>query len=353
MRGLCLLPILGLTMACGGSDEPSTPVPPVTPSCSSAPSVPSNLRSPAQTATSVTLAWDPVPAGAGCTVSYRVFQDGSPSAVASPATNSATLTGLAPHTQHAFTVAAVNAAGASAQGPALQVLTAGTPPSQIQWKGHTWRVKSGTGMGPGPNAWDRANVFLDGQDRLHLKISQKDGAWSCAEVYTAPDTLGFGTYQWQVEGRIDAFDPNIVLGLFTYGPSVGAGTDGTNEIDVEFAHWGNASYPIGNWTVWPASAGSATSETFTFSLPSARSTSRFTWSDSSVAYRLMEGFQSLDSTAGDLHDPWTFQPPTPQTSVPQLPASLNMNLWLFKGQAPTDGQEVEIILQDFQFVPLG
>ena len=55
-----------------------------------------------------------------------------------------------------------------------------------------------------------------------------------------PKCLGFGRYQFQVIGRIDQLDPNVVLGLFKY-PTPDVGPDGTNEIDIEFAQWGRAT----------------------------------------------------------------------------------------------------------------
>ena len=30
---------------------------------------------------------------------------------------------------------------------------------------------------------------------------------------------------------------------------------------------------------------------------------------------------------------------------------VHINLWLFKGLPPKDGQEVEVIIRDFQFAP--
>lgn len=50
---------------------------------------------------------------------------------------------------------------------------------------------------------------------MHLKLSAVKGNWYAAELATT-QRLGFGTYQWQLIGRIDQLDPNVVLGLFTY-----------------------------------------------------------------------------------------------------------------------------------------
>ena len=37
------------------------------------------------------------------------------------------------------------------------------------------------------------------------------------------------------------------------GPAAGIGADGTNEIDIEYSRWGQASGPNGDWTDYPAS----------------------------------------------------------------------------------------------------
>ena len=65
-----------------------------------------------------------------------------------------------------------------------------------------------------------------------MKISHVNGRWQCAEVFTV-EKLGFGRYQWFVEGGIDKLDPVVVLGFFTY-PDETVGPDGTNEIDIEY-----------------------------------------------------------------------------------------------------------------------
>ncbi len=110
--------------------------------------------------------------------------------------------------------------------------------ASLTWKGHTWNVTSG-GMA-GVAAGSPSNVSVDSDGYLHLKITNNSGTWTAAELFTT-DRLGFGTYQWQVDGPIDVFDKNVVLGLFPYGPAVGIGADGTNEIDIEYSFWGQTN----------------------------------------------------------------------------------------------------------------
>lgn len=89
--------------------------------CTTVPSVPSGLASPAQTTTTISLGWGNVAAGANCTVKYRVFRGGVQQGEAT--TNSFTNSGLTADTAYSFTVAAVSEAGASAQSAPISVRT--------------------------------------------------------------------------------------------------------------------------------------------------------------------------------------------------------------------------------------
>lgn len=212
----------------------------------------------------------------------------------------------------------------------------------ITWQGYTWTLKSGAGLGPGPNEWNASNVFVDSNGYLHLNITYNSvsGAWDCAELYTTKN-LGFGTYQWQVEGRIDTFDPWVVLGLFPY-----AGPDGRNEIDIEYSLWGTDSDTNGWWTVYPATGKTIGQKTYSFSLTGTYTTSRFTWSSSGVQYWLMGGFQSIGTTNNVINS-WSYSPTKPANNIPQEAMPLHMNLWLYQGHAPSNGQSVEVIIHSF------
>jgi hypothetical protein len=219
----------------------------------------------------------------------------------------------------------------------------------INWKGHTWQVTSG-GMA-GVCQGDPANVTVDAKGYLHFKISNAGGTWTASEIFTT-DNLGFGTYQWQVDGPIDTYDKNIVLGLFPYGPQAGIGADGTNEIDIEYSRWGQANGPNGDWTDYPASGPTIGEVAYTFALGGGvLSTSRMAWTKTSITSTLLGGLQPLDGTAS-LIKTWAYMPPNPSTNIPQQALPLGMNLWCF-GAPPSDGKPVEIVIRDFQYVPPG
>lgn len=217
---------------------------------------------------------------------------------------------------------------------------------RIVFGGYTWTVRSGRG-GPGPNTWDARNVWLDAATNLHLKIAQREGVWSCAEV-TMQQRLGFGRYQFQTVGRLDRFDDNVVLGLFNY-PTRDVGSDATHEIDIEFARWGNARNPMGNFTVWPVESNSKqVSKSFAFALAGDEATHRFTWSPSRILFLSANGHRDDDSEALAT---WTYSPAEPARWISQQPMPVHLNLWLFQGRPPKDGQEVEVVIREFQYRP--
>lgn len=233
-------------------------------------------------------------------------------------------------------------------GSALFTLALPVPAATLEWKGITWETTSG-GMA-GVCEGDPANVSVDASGNLHLQLRQNGGQWTAAELFTT-ERLGFGTYQWQIEGPIDRYDANVVLGLFPYGPAHGIGMDGTNEIDIEFARWGYPSGPNGDFTNYPASGSTIGEHSFSFALSGTLATARFNWTSTSITDFLFDGLEPIDGSGTPL-EIWTYTPEQPSTNIPQEPLPLGMNLWCFDAP-PSDGNPVEIVVRDFQFVPEG
>jgi hypothetical protein len=77
-----------------------------------------------------------------------------------------------------------------------------------------WNVTTG-GMASVAKG-DPANVFVDQNGYLHLRIINRRGTYTPSELFST-DKIGLGTYQWQVEGQADNVDKSTVLGLFPYG----------------------------------------------------------------------------------------------------------------------------------------
>jgi hypothetical protein len=165
------------------------------------------------------------------------------------------------------------------------------------------------------------------------------GHWLCPEI-TSEKKFGYGVYTFTVEGAIDKFDKNIVLGLFNY-----SGNDGYDEIDIEFGRWGNAKYPNLNYTVWPAQKGS-TNNAYTkeYLQKNNYSIQQFTWRKDTVSFSTFDG-DKMDSTTLSASYICT-QPPA---SISSLEMPVHINFWLFDGNPPEDNKPVEVVIRSFSF----
>jgi hypothetical protein len=150
-------------------------------------------------------------------------------------------------------------------------------------------------------------------------------------------SLGYGTYEWELGSDAANFDPNVVLGLFTWND---APDYNHREIDFESSRWGRASDPTNaQWVVQPYStAGNLTRWTLGSTVPTVV---RFTWAASSVLFQTVVG--------GNVANAWNYT----GGDVP-LPGGENarMNLWLYQRKAPKNGRPSEVILNSFTFRPL-
>lgn len=216
----------------------------------------------------------------------------------------------------------------------------------LKFAGRQWTVRGTGDGGPGPNHWSDKNVFVDAEGLLHLKLTRQQDRWECAEAFT-DERLGFGSYQFQVIGRVDQLDPNIVLGLFNY-PTADVGPDSTNEIDIEFSRWGKADGPPGSYAVYPAKAGVPhKSQTFPIKLSGDYSTHRFQWRSNRIDFLSLHGHRDDNKLE---FARWSLQPKDPREAVGQQPMPVHINLWCFQGKPPQNGKEVELVIKSFKFV---
>ena len=225
--------------------------------------------------------------------------------------------------------------------------------TQLSWKGHEWTVTNG-GMA-GVARGRPSNVYVDSNGYLHLMITKKRRSVTAGELFSN-DNMGFGTYQWEIQGAVDNMDPHAVLGLFPYGPEHGIGRDGENEIDIEFSRWGNTlcgGACNADFTVYPSSghfAVGATEDDFNVNLSGGNLvTARLAWSSTSITETVMSGLQRLGTTQNVLQT-WTFAPPDYLVRIPQQPVPVGMNLWCYKKRVASSQA---VTVQSFQYVSSG
>lgn len=220
----------------------------------------------------------------------------------------------------------------------------------LTWKGHEWRVTKG-GMA-GVAQGDPANVNIDSDGYLHLRIEHRKGKWTASELFTT-DNMGFGTYQWVVQGDADVYDmdKSTVLGLFTYGPTHHIGVDGENEIDIEFSQWDKTCHGCNaDFTVYPSTGnrkpgGKSSWEDNFHVTGESLTTARMEWSAGQIVFTLMKGVQPIRTTA-DVIKTETYT--SNSANIPQEASPVGINLWCFQ-KVPSQHQSV--IIRDFQFAP--
>lgn len=212
----------------------------------------------------------------------------------------------------------------------------------IQFAGINWNIRSGTG-GPGPNNWSNSSnsVWVDANGYLHLKIRKAGSSWYCAEIY-AQQSFGYGGYRFYVASNVENYDPNIVVGLFTY-------ENDNREIDIEFSRWGNSSNVDGWFTVHPPPYNSSNQESFPLNLSSDYSTHKFIWNSSNIFFQSYHGYSESLPSSDSLINQWTY---TGNNNPPAGNERLHINFWLYSGNPPINQQEAELIINAV-YVPSG
>jgi hypothetical protein len=216
----------------------------------------------------------------------------------------------------------------------------------LRFSGYDWSVKRSdeNRVGPGPNYFSDQmdNVMVDAQGRLHLRITQRAGRWYCAEVISVR-SFGYGTYRFYLDSNVDDIDPMIVAGLFTWSDDKAYHH---RELDVEISRWGKTDNNNGQFVVQPYTNPPNISR---FQIPPGvnATTHSFVWKAESVFFQSLRSLNADSFTNGSIIQQHTFTQDIPKPGD----ENVRINLWLFSGHAPTDGNEAEIIVSKFEFLP--
>jgi hypothetical protein len=216
----------------------------------------------------------------------------------------------------------------------------------VEFSGHIWAVKASVSpLDPGPCRYsdDEQDVWVDEQGRLHLTLHYRDGQWYCTEVF-ATDTMGYGTYTYQTASRVDLLDQNVVLGLFTWDDTVPVPPYYGRELDVEWSRWADPGGPNAQFVIQPWGAQDHRHQ-FYATLLGDDSEHTFVWAEGRADFASYQG-HTWPPNPGDLIEAWSHE----DSDVPAPgQGSARMNLWLFNGTPPSDGQPVEVIIESFSY----
>lgn len=237
----------------------------------------------------------------------------------------------------------------------------------LNWSGFTWCVigSNDTRCYPGPNYYssNTDNVKVDSSGDLHIRITNRNGRFYCAEMHTV-ETVGYGVYTFAVSSRIDNLDKNVVLGLFTWNDK-NCITNANSELDIEFTRWGDSGNPdVIEYSVQPTNSGQETDRftSWPMTLTGNNSIHFIKWTPSLIEWSSHLGHTN-PPPANNLIAYWSFNTNhTPKSSevcnsdpvlipAPEGNTHLNLNLWLNRGNYPSNNQEAEVIIHDINFVP--
>lgn len=219
----------------------------------------------------------------------------------------------------------------------------------LLFAGYRWTVKaSSTPVGPGPNRFsDRPeDVWVDA-DGLHLTISSRSGVWWSSEVIL-DGNLGYGTYVFHTESRIDTLDANIVLGLFTWDSFA---PPNYREIDFEFTRWSSpADFNNAQYVVQPyGTPGNLVRFRIDLNAQNQKLTHVLVWSPGQVELSTFHGHH-LPSAIPPFQPIFSWTNSGPDVPVPGG-ENVRINLWLVNGLPPLNSQPEEVVVTNFLFVP--
>jgi hypothetical protein len=209
----------------------------------------------------------------------------------------------------------------------------------IHFSGYDWTVRdAGSDRGGEANDYAPANAWVDGQGHLHLRMSKKDGKWSCAEV-SLNRSLGFGSYRFVVQDSAH-LEPFAVLGLFTWD-DIRSG-DFRNEFDVELSQWGNPNGMNAQFVVQPFYV----PENITrFTAPAGIMTHMFRWGPESLEFKTIRGAADVAGTKPVYEHSFTSGIPTPAEET------VHIDLYEFHPSKSPSHQPSEVVIEKFEYFP--
>ena len=214
---------------------------------------------------------------------------------------------------------------------------AARPRKVLAFSGYEWDVREIPSDRGGANDYDPANAWTDQEGLLHLKLAQRDGRWTSAEVVLTR-ALGYGTYVFTVRDTSN-LDPAAAFGMLTWDDQ--GAEQNHRELDIEISQWGDRKIPNGQYVVQPYYV---PANVVRFPAPPGTLTHSFRWEPGRALFRTVRGAGATDG-AQVAHHEFTSGVPTPGTE------RVRMNLYFFRYSPTPPQKEVEVVVERFQYLP--
>jgi hypothetical protein len=209
----------------------------------------------------------------------------------------------------------------------------------IHFSGYDWNVRTaGSDRGGEPNSYDPDNAWVDKDGYLHLRMQQREGEWSCAEV-SLTRSLGYGSYIFVVQDT-GHLSPSAVLGLYTLDD---LRTDDVRaEMDIELSQWGNPASKNAQFVVQPFYVPENVTR---FMAPPGVLTHMFRWESGRASFRTVRGSATSPGAPAVSEHVFTSGIPIPANEAAHI------DLYDFRHSRNSSQQPVEVVIEKFEFLP--
>lgn len=209
----------------------------------------------------------------------------------------------------------------------------------IHFSGYDWTVRAATSdRGGQPNLYDPSNAWTDKEGYLHLRMEERDGVWTCAEV-NITRSLGYGSYNFVVQD-IGHFGPSSALGIYLVDDLQ---TDNTrHELQIDLSRWGIADSKNAQYVVQPFYVPENLSR---FMAPSGVLTHMVRWEPGRASFKTFRGSTTGRGTA--IVSQHTFTSDVP----PAGKETAHIGLYSYRRAKESSQQPLEVVVEKFEFLP--
>jgi hypothetical protein len=210
-------------------------------------------------------------------------------------------------------------------------------PKVLTFSGYEWQVRQIASDRGGQNEYDPANAWTDAAGLLHLRLAQRGGRWTSAEVILTR-ALGYGTYAFTVRDT-STLDPAVAFGMITWDDQ--APDQNHRELDIEISQWGDPSIPNAQYVLQPFYVPANVAR---FSAPGGTLTHSFRWEPGRASFRTTRGKDPRAAAVVAQHE-FTSGVPSPGTE------RVRMNLYYFRYAPQPPQKDEEVVIERFQYLP--
>jgi hypothetical protein len=216
---------------------------------------------------------------------------------------------------------------------------ASIPSKTIHFSGYDWVVRAtGSDRGGEANAYDVSNAWVDDKGFLHLRTSQLNGRWTCAEVGLTR-SLGYGTYKFTVQDSAH-LPPSAVATLLTFDDEQTA--DSASEIDIELSLWGDPKRKNAQFVIQPYYI---PENVYRFDTPAGTVTHSFHWEPGRVTFQSEMGSAQAPAARAIASHAFSSGVPVPAKE------RVRINLYDFQHSHHPSQPPAEVVIEKFEYLP--